>query len=40
MEQRAVIKLYFTSGKTATEVYQEMANVYGDVRVVHKSSYV
>jgi len=29
MEQRAVNKFYFKSGKTDTEVYQEQKNVYG-----------
>jgi hypothetical protein len=30
MEQCAVIKFCFKSGKTATEVYQDLKNVYGD----------
>jgi hypothetical protein len=29
MEQRAVIKFYFKKGKTATEVYEDLKNVYG-----------
>jgi hypothetical protein len=33
MEQRAVIKFYFKSGKTAKEVYQDLKNVYGDDRM-------
>jgi hypothetical protein len=28
MEQRAMIKCYFLSGKTATQVYQDLKNVY------------
>jgi hypothetical protein len=30
MEQRDVIKFYFKSGKTATELYHDLKNVYGD----------
>jgi hypothetical protein len=37
MEQGIVIKFYFKSGKTATQVYQDPKNVYSDDWVVHKS---
>ena len=30
MESRAVIKFCFKLGKTATEVYQDLKNLYGD----------
>ena len=30
MEQRTMIKCYFKSWKTATEVYQDLKNMYGD----------
>ena len=40
MQQRAIFKFYFKSGKTATEMYQDLKNVYDDVRDVHKSSCV
>jgi hypothetical protein len=36
MEQRAVDKFYFKSGKTDTELYQDQNNLYGDDCVVHK----
>jgi hypothetical protein len=39
-EQRAVIKFYCKSGKTGTEAYQDLKNMYDDVRVVHKYSCV
>jgi len=31
MKQRAVIKFYFKSGKTANEVYSDLKNVFGEV---------
>jgi hypothetical protein len=37
MKQRGVIKFYFKSGKTPTEVYSDLKNVYGDERVVQST---
>jgi len=35
MQQSAVIKCYFKLGKTATEVYQDLKNMYSDDSVMH-----
>jgi hypothetical protein len=35
MAQRAVIKFSFKLGKTATEVYQDLRNVYNDDCLSH-----
>jgi hypothetical protein len=35
MQQSVVIKCYFKLGKTATEVYQDLKNVYSDDSVMH-----